>query len=431
MNKFGVQLPIASVRYVLWFNGALVAVMLLAAAALGWQGFYLAPVFVWGAGLAQALLTLGVWGALWRGVKRDSAVIFGVLLVSMGNLSFYLYGLGGHTNPLISLLLVPLALSAVMLRWQWTLWLALSVLLFYTLLTRFFIPLSLAHSEAAHATHGHEDLMQLHLLGMWLTFAISALLICLLVIPLASSVRQQQALISGQREKILQDEQLVALATFAASSAHKMGTPLSTLSILIDDFREVVDANPQWQADRELMASQIGLCKTILQDMMRKADGLRQNIHEPIKISALVLQLREQFNLLHPRFALQIENSCAAESYLRADITLEQALLNLLDNAVKASDSAPMLSIRSVNGQVLMSIEDTGPGIPETIRQQLGQPLVGAREDGMGLGLFLSHATINRLGGSLTLFSSDHGTIIEVLLPLVHDMEEVKPEQHD
>ncbi len=64
-----------------------------------------------------------------------------------------------------------------------------------------------------------------------------------------------------------------------------------------------------------------------------------------------------------------------------------------------------------------LRIRDSGAGIPEAIRAQLGQPFVSSRAGGTGLGLFLSHASINRLGGTLRLQSDEAGTVTEVRLP--------------
>lgn len=131
-----------------------------------------------------------------------------------------------------------------------------------TLLTQRYLPLGMDQGIAHSAGHQHDGFMQLHLLGMWLTFA--------------------------------------------ASSAHKMGTPLSTLAILVNDVDECVIQRPQWHQDQKLMALQIDLCKSILQEMMQKAEGLRRNKSEAESLINVMARLREQFNLLHPRFALAI-----------------------------------------------------------------------------------------------------------------------------
>ena len=99
------------------------------------------------------------------------------------------------------------------------------------------------------------------------------------------------------------------------------------------------------------------------------------------------------------------------------DETLELALLNLLDNAARESQSDPELQLEKQGDTLCLRILDNGPGIPENVSKNLGKPFITTRADGLGLGLFLSNSTINRLGGTLRLRPSPQGTVTEVVLP--------------
>lgn len=406
------SLQLNSLRYLAWYMGILLLVMIITSLALESQTLELPPRIYWLLIPSQALLALATFVASRRRQRVSVALYLSLLLGSIALLDWYLFDAGGHTNPLISLLLVPLAMSAALLGWQATGFVALVVLLSYSVLTQYFIPLG-------HHHHHHNDqFMQLHLVGMWLTFLVSVLLILGLVLPLALSSRAQQKLIAQQQEKMLQDERLIAMATFAAGAAHKLGTPLSTLAVLTDDLRNDLADQPALQADLDTMLQQIQVCKATLHDMMRRADNLRHNVQQPLALDALVEQLRQQFNLLHPARSLQLDTTPIPGAAVQGDETLELALLNLLDNAARESRTDPRLSLRQEGNRICIRIHDDGPGIPDLIRRQLGEPFNTSREDGLGLGLFLSHTTINRLGGTLRLLSSEQGTITEVWLPL-------------
>lgn len=406
------SLQLNSLRYLAWYMGILLLVMIITSLALESQTLALPQRIYWLLIPSQALLAVATFVASRRRQRVSVALYLSLLLGSIALLDWYLFDAGGHTNPLISLLLVPLAMSAALLGWQATGFVALVVLLSYSVLTQYFIPLG-------HHHHHHNDqFMQLHLVGMWLTFLVSVLLILGLVLPLALSSRAQQKLIAQQQEKMLQDERLIAMATFAASAAHKLGTPLSTLAVLTDDLRNDLADQPALRADLDTMLQQIQVCKATLHDMMRRADNLRHNVQQPLALDALVEQLRQQFNLLHPARTLQLDSTPIPRAAVQGDETLELALLNLLDNAARESRSDPRLSLRQEGNRICIRIHDDGPGIPELIRRQLGEPFNSSREDGLGLGLFLSHTTINRLGGTLRLLSSEPGTITEVWLPL-------------
>lgn len=355
-----------------------------------------------------------------RAFLRDDAstgFYLGLLLLSTLLLAGLLYGTGGHTNPLISLLLLPVAMSAATLRWQATVLLAALALLAYGLLMHWFRPL--------HGLHDHQQMMALHLFGMWLTFLLSVALLVGVVLPLTAAMQRQQAQIAQQREQMLRDERLVALATFAASVAHQLGTPLSTLAVLADDLHDDARDTPQAR-DLALMVQQVGHCKRILQSLAQRADDVRQGRRQRERVADLVQRLREQFALLHPARQLCLGTAPAPDWAVLGDVTLEQALLNLLDNAAQASPDDPQLDVRREGAWLCLRIGDTGQGVPEAIRDRLGQPFVSSRAGGTGLGLFLSHATIGRLGGTLRLDSDSHGTLTEVRLPLVTDAEGAK-----
>jgi two-component system sensor histidine kinase RegB len=399
-----------SLYYLAWYTACVALVVMVTAWAFARQHIALGSLVGWLIA-SNWLLAAVSWLLARRNRARRVLLALGLLFSSILLLCGFLYISGGHTNPVISLLLLPVALSAVLLSWQPTLLLAGTVIAGYTLLTQLYVPLT------ADGHHGHMHLMQLHLLGMWITFALSVLLILVLVLPLALAGRRQQQLIARQREKMLEDEKLVTLATFAANAAHKLGTPLSTLAVLTEDMKYALRDQPEWQQDTYLMQQQIALCKQTLHELMGRADKLRNDVREALSIAVLVKQLREQFNLLYPQRSLQVDLQCDDQRTVLADDTLVQALLNLLDNAARVSDDDPLVIVSDLDQQVCMQILDQGPGMPEAIREQIGQPFVSSRPDGLGLGLFLSHATINRLGGTIQLQTTSAGTRFDICLP--------------
>lgn len=362
---------------------------------------------------AHLLLTVITFLITLKRVPIREPHCLGLLLISVTIMGMFLHDSGGHTNPLISLLLLPLAMSATLLGWPSTLLLALTSTGLYSALTHFYVALE---GQSAHAQH---HVMHIHLMGMWLTFGLSVCVIVGLVTPMANSMRRQRELIAQQQEKILRDERLVALATFAASAAHQLGTPLSTLLVVTDDLRESLADRPELAQDITLMQQQIGICKQTLHSIMRRADLLRHGSPTAIALTAWLGELRHQFNLLNPNRALQIQPATLPVCSVRKDETLDQALLNLLDNATRASHQDPVLDATLTDTQVILRIIDSGPGIPEAVQQHLGQPFISTRSEnsGMGLGLFLSHATINRFGGTLSLHSTPQGTTTEIVLP--------------
>ena len=129
---------------------------------------------------------------------------------------------------------------------------ALAAVAAYSALMVFYVPLPM--SDATRAT-------RLHLLGMWLTFAVSALMIAWFVVRMTRLIRVS-AMPNWQRarEQALRDERIMAIGTLAAGAAHELGTPLATMSLLAGELASdpqlptprVTDIAPAAPADRRL-----------------------------------------------------------------------------------------------------------------------------------------------------------------------------------
>jgi signal transduction histidine kinase len=83
---------------------------------------------------------------------------------------------------------------------------------------------------------------------------------------------------------------------------------------------------------------------------------------------------------------------------------LRQVFVNLLINAVHAASPTGEVRVRgeAANGKVSVAVEDSGPGVDESIRRRLFEPLVTTKAKGIGLGLALVKRIIERHGGSIT-----------------------------
>ncbi len=153
--------------------------------------------------------------------------------------SALLYFSGGSTNPFVSYYLVPLTIAAVTLPWRYSVVLSGIALTLYTsaLLAQFY-PLQTFPIAREN----------LQVYGMWLSFALSAAVITFFAARMAEELRRQEELRAIRREEGLRDQQLLAVATQAAGAAHELGTPLATMSVLLE--RKCVQDHPTCAAGR-------------------------------------------------------------------------------------------------------------------------------------------------------------------------------------
>lgn len=339
------------------------------------------------------------------------------LLVDCLVLSGMLYVAGGATNPFVSYYLVPIALSAATLSRSYTVLLTFCCLGAYSLLLFFYLPLQVLspHDMSGHAHH-HEGGISLHVLGMWLNFGISALLITHFVATIAATVRRQREHINQLREQQLMDENILGVATLAAGTAHELGTPLASLSVLLGDMQQDYRDNPALAADLQLMAEQVGRCRQSLTQLADTAREHQDGIDRSLPVIRMVERLIRDWQVLRPEANAAFTVEAGPDLVVRLPVTVEQAIINVLNNAADAGD---ILTIRVCWDQreLVLEIEDDGPGISQqTIAQRRK---VKASDNGMGLGLLLSHASLERVGGSLLLQSRQGGgTLTRIVLPL-------------
>ena len=184
------------------------------------------------------------------------------LIFDMATLSAVVFFSGGATNPLISLLLPPVAIAALALPGRLVALVGGLSIVAYSLLMRFYLPLSV--SDASQAA-------QLHLLGMWLTFAVSAMIIGWLIVRMTAEIRARDADLAAAREQALRDEGMLAMGTLAAGAAHELGTPLATISLLAGELASDSSLPAPLREDIGLIRQQVSQCKEIITGLSRRA----------------------------------------------------------------------------------------------------------------------------------------------------------------
>ncbi len=367
-------------------------------------------------------------GLSWWRTHRDwpvtDAEYAAHLMVDILGLSAVLYFAGGASNPFISYYLVPLSIAAATLPWRYSWLIAGLCLLAYSLLLFHYQPLETLAPHHGHTGQG----LNLHVVGMWGNFLVSAVLITYFVVKMAAAVREREAALTEHREAQLQDEQLLALATMAAGTAHELGTPLNTMTVLVDELRAEHAGQAALQTDLTTLSGQLALCRTRLNSLVSTARHYSEHSAAPVTLADFAAQLREQWQLMRPSTALRLELAADNALALAADKRLEQSLFNLLNNAADVSPGEVELRIAVASDELLFAISDRGPGIPLEQADELGRPFVTTKGRGLGLGLFLSHSTARRYGGSLTWFEREGGgSRVELRLPLARVAATIDP----
>ena len=171
--------------------------------------------------------------------------------------------------------------------------------------------------------------------------------------------------------------------------------------------------------DLRLLQQQVQSCKRILQGLVATAETHSQGQQQQVIVTDYIKKILDHWQVLRPQARYQYsQKQTSTPPTLLVDSTLEQAIANLLNNASDASDQAQEIKLEWNAEAITLSIRDHGPGIAMEIAEQLGKPFFSTKGKGLGLGLFLSHASVARYGGKITLHNHPQGgTLAQLSLP--------------
>lgn len=387
------------------------------------------PLLHYGLGLTPALtpmtsiitgLTFWTLISFWR-LSRHWAVtqpeIFAQLSVDSLVLTALFDLFGGAGNPFVSFYLVPIAIAAVMLARSWAWGVTGVCIVLYTWLMRDFTQ----HLSHVMASGG----FPLHVLGMWLNFLLSAVLVTVFVTTVAEAVRRRDRSLATAREAQLRNEQIIAIGTLAAATAHELSTPLSTMAITVGELRAQHRQDTDLLAELDLLREQINLCRQQLDTLLSSADPQRTESLPAKALRDFLQELLERWRLMRPEIQCAvIETTPFTNLEVQPEPGVAQVILVALNNAADASRAAGQAKINvcySSNDQELgIDIRDYGQGLSTQQMAQAGRAVFSSKPEGYGLGLLLSHATLERLGGEMRLEANGNqgGTLTRIRLPL-------------
>lgn len=372
----------------------------------------LRPLPLWGGIAALALFNL--W-ASWR-IRHlrhvDPIEVVAHLSFDIAVLAWLIGCSGGAMNPFAPLFLLPIALAAVALPARWVIATALLCCIGYAASALLGQPLPHVHGVTG-------DAFNLHLVGMAVMFAISVAVITFFLSRFAQALREREQELAGLREQFARNEGILALATHAAAVAHELNTPLGTLTLMLEDQLDQAPASTR--EELSTMAALVDVCR----DRVRELAAPAVQAETVADLGATLERVVERWRLLRPTILLERSGRLAAMPMFALDAGVGHLLTALLNNAADASeqmgDARVALHLEADGERLIGSVRDHGAGFSDNGAAWPGALFRSTKPHGLGVGLALSHATVERLGGELTLQAADGGgTRIVFRLPLHH-----------
>ena len=369
-------------------------------------------------------------GITWLRIRQpwpvtDQEVFFQLSLDVLG-LCVLIYLTGGSTNPFVSLLLFPLILAVTLLPSYYSWFMAALTVLCYTLLLFWYVPLiSEVQLVGDAANHDHlSSNFHLHIIGMWFNFVISAGLVATVAVKMMESIRSRDHLLAIAREETLRNERIIAVGTMAAGAAHELGTPLSTIAIVCNELQRDNSNDRQLADSLQIIRNQVDQCKQTLSALLANSGTTRPLGDATMAMDKHLERILDKWLLVRPYVNVEtLINSEGQHSVPQAmmDQTVDQALINLLNNAADASPDNVEVELAWTEQQAIITIRDRGPGLSEEALRNAGKAFFTTKSPshGFGIGLYLANATIERFGGEVRWFNREGGgAITQVTLPL-------------
>lgn len=374
--------------------------------------FPISPWFAGSALLLLALLNLMTYARLHSSFPVTSPELFSQLLADCMIYGFLLYHTGGGTNPFVSMLLIPLIITVMTLENRYIWIIGTLVSLMYGALLRDYVPIT---SMNGHQ-HGVVAYLDIHMVGMWINFLMTAAVITYFITHLNRSLQAQQKALIESREAAIHNQQLLSLATIAAGTAHELGTPLSTMRVLLHEMATDPRLNTEQREDIDLLQQQVQVCAGKLKDMARSVEE-EQSSEQTSLVTDFIDDVIEHWKITRPEvtFSLTVQSDLPPD--LLSTTALRQAVLNLLNNAADANPKNIRINLAWDQTDILIRIRDYGPGLPIEQADKLGKPFITTKGGGLGIGLFLTSSTIASYDGDVQLYNAEEsGTITEVRL---------------
>lgn len=206
------------------------------------------------------------------------------------------------------------------------------------------------------------------------------------------------------KDSLVQSEKLASIGLLASGVAHELNNPLTSILMNVNLLMEDTGDQPALQAELQRISEDTLRCKRIIDDLRNFSRHQDLDV-APVDLNALV---QAAVGLLGRGRKLQgITLVSELSSELRTvpcdPVRMEQVLTNVLVNAVQAMPEGGDLRIGTARraNYAEISVQDTGPGVPDAIRSRIFDPFFTTKPHGTGLGLSIAYSIMQAHGGTV------------------------------
>ncbi len=238
---------------------------------------------------------------------------------------------------------------------------------------------------------------------------------------LEERVEQKTVELEMAHHEVLLTEKLAALGHLSAGMAHEIRNPLNSISLFAQVMSSGLDGEPEMKSYAEKIFNEVERIDAILVKLLstsKRSHFQLRTIHIDRVITTSLQPFLEQMNV--QGVALQTELGEKTPSILADADELGQIFSNLFANALFEMKEGGTLSVRleSDEKEALITVSDTGGGIPEEHLHNIFDPFFTTKDRGTGFGLSVVLRIVKTYAGRINVESNSQGTSFQIWLPL-------------
>ena len=212
--------------------------------------------------------------------------------------------------------------------------------------------------------------------------------------------------------ELAERERMASLGRMAATVAHEIKNPLSAIKSIAQVMREDEHLNKDYSRDLSLI---VGETDRLSQSVTQLLSFARREspAEQALGTDELLRSVVDLFSANAREHGIGLEYQIRDDAQLSGKCVsvLRDALSNLLLNALQATSPGGKISLAAAldNADLLISVQDTGPGVPLELREQIWEPFFTTRQRGTGLGLAIVRKRVQEVGGTASLGGAANG----------------------
>ena len=346
-------------------------------------------------------------------LSERSALIF--LLIDIFQLTGLIYLTGGIVNPFIIFLLIPSVFASSNLSFK-TNFLIVGITTFVIIFLTFYsktLPYPLNQ-------HFHVDPYYYYSIPVALIIAL--VFLNYFAIIFGSESRKRKEALNKMEEVMAKEHEMLSLGGQAAAAAHSLGTPLSTIKIIVQELKHQLRSKKDISQDIELLSSQVERCNEILKrlslDPNQEDDFIDVNLSIRDYLREIITSFKETSD---KEFIFNFDQDSNSKKISKS-IEIVYGLRNFIGNANKFCTKKVFITLKSDNENTEVCIEDDGKGYPNDIISKIGEPYLKSlgssnkEKTGLGLGIFIGKTLLEKNFASVNCWNSKTRSGAEVVI---------------